>query len=744
MNSKFKPKNTKELKILTDDENINLNDIDTSLITNMTDLFKNSNRKNYDGIENWDTSNVEYMHGMFSYNAFFNNDISKWNVSKVKIMSEMFHLAFIFNQPLNDWNVCNVENMNMMFTGTREFNQPLNNWNVSKVKKMNGMFENAYKFNQNINDWNVSNVEEMNNMFNGANEFNQSLINWNVSKVESMNKMFANTSKFNQDLDSWNIKKLYSMNLMFENSFMEKNNKISLKFKIYSYCLNNNEQIELLEYIKNTNIDAIYNSVHTSSNKKVILFYRELENNYADKLKNTVNKFNNIEEAEIYIENNYSKKDDKKVKFIDDLNIENVYTKDKTKIVNIKVIKYIYLSYLALKREVYKIILMDNIINLLDRESFINAVRKIYISTNKETSAIIYGIYGGDEALKEIYKKEKYSKLLLIILSINKESKYAISLICNVFRNNERDDIQEMVANILNEVSQKYNLTADELILKMIPTFGFDKNGEKIIDKYKLTIKNNDIEIFDIENNKILKSYPKSMADNTKEEIKYIKKEIPNTIKNQNMLLIKLLMNGKKYSYKFFNEIFIDNKIMNRFATCLIWNMHTENSINTFRYSNDGSYNNENDENIMIDKNSYISLANNIDMDKETIKKWKNIINDYELSQPIMQFSAIEINNLEKTLNKLQNIEINYGILKSFVNKYQMKTHFLNTNTINKYYFYDSNQYFYIDTNISYYANADDKVIIKPYFTSDNELNKRFIYTWLTFMIWDLNLKELV
>ena len=26
---------------------------------------------------------------------------------------------------------------------------------------------------------------------------------------------------------------------------------------------------------------------------------------------------------------------------------------------------------------------------------------------------------------------------------------------------------------------------------------------------------------------------------------------------------------------------------------------------------------------------------------------------------------------------------------KSFVNKYQMKTHFLNTNTINKYYFYD-------------------------------------------------------
>ena len=746
MSKKFIPKNLKELKILTDNENISLNDIDTHLITDMSNLFKNSVRKNYDGIENWDTSNVEYMHGMFSYNIFFNNDISKWNVSKVRIMSQMFHLALIFNKPLNDWNVKNVENMNMMFNSAKEFNQPLNNWNVSKVKKMNGMFANTCKFNQNINDWNISNVEEMDNMFNGAIEFNQPLNNWDVSKVESMHKIFANTSSFNQDLDCWNIKKLHSMNLMFENSFMEKNDKISLRFKIYSYCLTNNEneKSNLSEYIKNIDILKVYNAIHKSNNKQVILFCKELENNYADKLKYVVNNFSTIEKAEIYIENNYNKKDEKKVKFIDDLNIENVFTKDKTKTVSIKIIKYIYLSYLALKRDVYKIILIDNIINLLDRESFINAIKTIYTSTNKETSAIIYGIYGGDEALKEIYKKEKYSKLLLIILSLNKESNYAISLICNIFRNNERDDIQEMVANILNEVSQKYNLTADELILKMIPTFGFDKNGEKIIDKYKLTIKNNDIEIFDIENNKILKSYPKSMADNTKEEIKYIKKEIPNTIKNQNMLLIKLLMNGKKYSYKFFNEIFIDNKIMNRFATCLIWNMHTENSINTFRYSNDGSYNNENDENIMIDKNSYISLANNIDMDKETIKKWKNIINDYELSQPIMQFSAIEINNLEKTLNKLQNIEINYGILKSFVNKYQMKTHFLNTNTINKYYFYDSNQYFYIDTNISYYANADDKVIIKPYFTSDNELNKRFIYTWLTFMIWDLNLKELV
>ncbi|MEI0490631.1 BspA family leucine-rich repeat surface protein [Brachyspira pulli] len=747
MHKRFKPNNTKELKLLVDDESIDLNDIDTSLITNMTDLFKCSNRKNYDGIENWDTSNVENMHGLFSFNSYFNNNISKWNVSKVKIMSDMFHFALCFNKPLNDWNVSNVESMNMMFNSAKEFNQSLYKWNVSKVKNMRGMFADALKFDNDINNWNVSHVGAMDDMFNGALEFNKPLNKWNVSNVESMNKMFANTNKFDQDLDSWDIKNLYSMNSMFENSFMYNNDKISLKFKIYSYCLENNNEYALSELLKNNDIKKIYYSINTSNNKKIMLFRKRLENDYYNELKETSNNFKIIEEAENYIENNYNKKDEKKVKFIDDLNIEEVFTKEKRKTVNIKVIKYIYLSYLALKRDVFKIALIDNIINLLNRESFIKALRQIYISSKKETSAIIYGIYGGDEAVKEIYEEEKYSKLLLIILSFHKESDYAMNLLCNVFRYNERDDIQKMADDILHEAALMRNLTEDEIIFKLIPNFGFDKNSEKIIEenKYKLIIKDDEAELFDIEKNKILKSYPKNMSSDLKEKIKYIKKEISFTIKNQNFNLIKLLMSGKKYHYRFFKEIFIDNVLMNKFAINLIWNMHSENKVYTFRYSGDGSYSNENDESIIIDENSYINLASPFEMEKETISKWKNQLNDYELYQPIMQFSTINIDDLNETLNKLKVIETNYGLLKRFVHKYEMKTHFLNTNTINKYSFYNSmnKEYFCIDTNISYYALTDDKVTIKPYFIKDNnsELSERFIYTWLIFLIWELNLQ---
>ncbi|TKZ15480.1 BspA family leucine-rich repeat surface protein, partial [Brachyspira catarrhinii] len=74
----------------TEDENINLGSIDTSLITDMSSLFKESSRKKFNGIETWDTSNVTDMHDIFFNCRKFNNDISKWNVSNVENMSCMF------------------------------------------------------------------------------------------------------------------------------------------------------------------------------------------------------------------------------------------------------------------------------------------------------------------------------------------------------------------------------------------------------------------------------------------------------------------------------------------------------------------------------------------------------------------------------------------------------------------------------------------------------------------------------
>ena len=117
---KYHPKDRDELMALVErlleerGEEADLNDIDTSEITNMS--------------------------GLFLYEVF-TGDISKWDVSNVQDMSNMFESS-IFNGDISNWDVSNVTNMKGMFLES-QFNGDISKWDVSNVKDMSGMFEDS-------------------------------------------------------------------------------------------------------------------------------------------------------------------------------------------------------------------------------------------------------------------------------------------------------------------------------------------------------------------------------------------------------------------------------------------------------------------------------------------------------------------------------------------------------------------------------------------------------------------------
>ena len=62
---KYYPESKEELQRLCDDLTVNLGEIDTSKITDMSQTFYESNRTDFSGIEKWDVSNVTNMQYMF-------------------------------------------------------------------------------------------------------------------------------------------------------------------------------------------------------------------------------------------------------------------------------------------------------------------------------------------------------------------------------------------------------------------------------------------------------------------------------------------------------------------------------------------------------------------------------------------------------------------------------------------------------------------------------------------------------
>ena len=69
----------------------------------------------YGEINTWDVSLITDISELFRNKSTFNDDISNWDVSNVTSMNNTFRSATSFEQDLADWNVSNVTTMRTRF-----------------------------------------------------------------------------------------------------------------------------------------------------------------------------------------------------------------------------------------------------------------------------------------------------------------------------------------------------------------------------------------------------------------------------------------------------------------------------------------------------------------------------------------------------------------------------------------------------------------------------------------------------
>ena len=216
------------------DESVDLTNLDvsnwnTSNVTNMSRMFSITlNLKSLD-LSKWDTGKVTDMSGMFSSASSLTSlDVSKWDTGKVTDMSGMFSsTSNLTNLDVSNWDTGNVTNMSEMFKGDSSLKSlDVSKWDTGKVTDMSGMFSaNMHNmFNGaislkslDVSNWDTGNVTNMSEMFNGASSLKSlDVSKWNTGKVTDMGWMFNGANNLKSlDVSKWDTSKVTNMGWMF-------------------------------------------------------------------------------------------------------------------------------------------------------------------------------------------------------------------------------------------------------------------------------------------------------------------------------------------------------------------------------------------------------------------------------------------------------------------------------------------------------------------------------------------------
>ena len=200
---------------------LDLSNFDTSKVTSMLYMFSYCSSLTSLDLSNFNTSKVTNMSRMFiQCSKLTSLDLSSFNTSNVTDMSNMFYnCSGLTTLDLSSFNTSNVTNMSGMFYNCKALTTlDLSNFNTSNVTGMSGMFGACSRLTTlNVSGFNTSNVTDMSDMFGACSRLTTlNVSGFDTSNVKDMSNMFYNCSGLTAlDLSSFNTSNVTSMNAMF-------------------------------------------------------------------------------------------------------------------------------------------------------------------------------------------------------------------------------------------------------------------------------------------------------------------------------------------------------------------------------------------------------------------------------------------------------------------------------------------------------------------------------------------------
>ena len=200
---------------------LDLSGLDTSDVTNMSNMFSYCWSLTSLDLSPLDTSNVTNMRGMFSEcSSLASLDLSPLDTSNVTNMSSMLRgCSRISSFDLSPLDTSNVTDMSYMLSGcSKLISLDLSSFDTSQVESMSGMFDGCSRLaSLDLSSFDTSNVTGMSRMFYGCSSLTSlDVSSFDTSNVTGMSGMFDGCSSLaSLDVSSFDTSGAVGMKGMF-------------------------------------------------------------------------------------------------------------------------------------------------------------------------------------------------------------------------------------------------------------------------------------------------------------------------------------------------------------------------------------------------------------------------------------------------------------------------------------------------------------------------------------------------
>ena len=200
---------------------LDLSPLDTSNVTNMSSMLRGCSRISSFDLSPLDTSNVTDMSYMLSgCSKLISLDLSSFDTSQVESMSGMFDgCSRLASLDLSSFDTSNVTGMSRMFYGCSSLTSlDVSSFDTSNVTGMSGMFDGCSSLaSLDVSSFDTSGAVGMKGMFSGCSKLALlDVSSFDTSRVTDMSDMFHGCSSLSSlDVSSFDTSNVWGMKGMF-------------------------------------------------------------------------------------------------------------------------------------------------------------------------------------------------------------------------------------------------------------------------------------------------------------------------------------------------------------------------------------------------------------------------------------------------------------------------------------------------------------------------------------------------